>query len=405
MDLKGQLNKFLVGQELIDAMAVFPSYQKDLSDPSERLQALLDIYKIYIPSPGAIDIYNRLYLAILGSLEKKDTKPEIILLNDNFRVIKGLKRYGVIGGLESFKITGCAGVGKSSSVQRCIDLICGGKVLVQDDPHREIIPVLVVEAVADGSFKSLLYSILQQVDSQIGTNFFLLNKRVTTTVDMLLATVANVLINHVAVLIIDEIERVANESYKGAVLINYLTQLVNQSNMAIGFVGNESANQYFEAKEYMSRRAIGISLKKMEYGEYYYHFASTLFGYQYTNKKVQFNAEIARYLFKASNGIPALLVGLFVETQRYAISTGIEELSLGLFEKVFQENFSNMIPFLESQEAKHQPIKETIDLGSENRLVNKMPSLFQKASQNATGEPTGMIMVLKDVISVEYVKL
>ena len=47
MDLKGQLNKFLVGQELIDAMAVFPSYQKDLSDPSERLQALLDIYKIY----------------------------------------------------------------------------------------------------------------------------------------------------------------------------------------------------------------------------------------------------------------------------------------------------------------------------------------------------------------------
>lgn len=154
MDLKGQLNKFLVGQELIDAMAVFPSYQKDLSDPSERLQALLDIYKIYIPSPGAIDIYNRLYLAILGSLEKKDTKPEIILLNDNFRVIKGLKRYGVIGGLESFKITGCAGVGKSSSVQRCIDLICGGKVLVQDDPHREIIPVLVVEAVAEAVLKA-----------------------------------------------------------------------------------------------------------------------------------------------------------------------------------------------------------------------------------------------------------
>jgi hypothetical protein len=188
-------------------------------------------------------------------------------------------------------------VGKSSSVQRCIDLICGGKVLVQDDPHREIIPVLVVEAVADGSFKSLLYSILQQVDSQIGTNFFLLNKRVTTTVDMLLATVANVLINHVAVLIIDEIERVANESYKGAVLINYLTQLVNQSNIAIGFVGNESANRYFETKEYMSRRAIGISLKKMEYGEYFYRFASMLFGYQYTNKKIQFSAEIARYLF------------------------------------------------------------------------------------------------------------
>jgi hypothetical protein len=116
---------------------------------------------------------------------------------------------------------------------------------------------------------------LQEVDAKLGTTYFRANKHVTTTVDVLLAAVSNILINHVALLVIDEIERVANDSKKGQTLINYLTQLVNQSNVAICFVGNESANRYFEMKEYMSRRTIGISMQKMEYDEDYYSFLNT----------------------------------------------------------------------------------------------------------------------------------
>ena len=107
------------------------------------------------------------------------------------------------------------------------------------------------------------------------------NKHVTATTDALLAAVSNVLINHVAILIIDEIERVANDSRKGITLINYLTQLVNQSNIAICFVGNESSNKYFESKEYLSRRTIGISIGKMDYDEYYFNFVRILFNYYY----------------------------------------------------------------------------------------------------------------------------
>ena len=98
--------------------------------------------------------------------------------------------------------------------------------------------------------------------------------------DVLLAAVSNVLINHVALLVIDEIERVANDSKRGDTLINYLTQLVNQSNIAICFVGNESANKYFEMKEYMSRRTIGLSIHKMKYDEEFYKFLKILFVYR-----------------------------------------------------------------------------------------------------------------------------
>jgi DNA replication protein DnaC len=146
-------------------------------------------------------------LALLNSLDKKNTLLETELANDNFRAIKGLKRYGVIGGIESFRITGTAGLGKTSSIHRCADAITGNKVLISTKPYKEIIPILFVECVADGSFKSLLYSILQEVDMRLGTTYFLANKHQTTTVDTLLASVSNVLINHVALLVIDEIGR------------------------------------------------------------------------------------------------------------------------------------------------------------------------------------------------------
>ena len=105
-------------------------------------------------------------MAILNSLDKKNTLLEVGLQNDNFRAIKGLKRYGIIGGLESFRITGTAGLGKTSTVQRCADIIAD-KILISNNPYREIIPILFIECVADGSFKSLLYSILQEVGNEL----------------------------------------------------------------------------------------------------------------------------------------------------------------------------------------------------------------------------------------------
>ena len=401
-NLKEQLNKYLAGEELIKELTVLPPYREGLTDIADRLAALLDIYKIFIPSRSAVDIYNRLYMAILNSLEKKNTLFEVRLQNDNFRAIKGLKRYGVIGGLESFRITGTAGLGKTSSVQRCSEIIAD-RILTSSNPKREIIPVLFIECVADGSFKSLLYSILQEIDRLLATTYFASNKHVTTTVDALLAAVSNVLINHVAVLVIDEIERVANDTHKGITLINYLTQLVNQSNIAICFVGNESANRYFETKEYMSRRTIGISIHKMNYDDYYYNFVRILFNYQYTLRKVEFNAEYARLLYKLSNGIPAMLVSLFAETQRNVILNGEEELTSVAFEATFKDNFSTMAPYIKQDKTKVPIKKETVE-ANETVAIDKQ-NLLHSVRERSGKDINRFIGLLKDSVSVEYVKL
>ena len=403
-NLKEQLNKYLSGEELIKTLTVLPPYRDGLVEVPDRLTALLDVYKLYIPSKRALDAYNRLYMAILNSLEKKDTLLEVGLHNDNFRAIKGLKRYGVIGGLDAFRITGTAGLGKTSTVHRCADIIAD-KILVNSNPYREIIPILFIECVADGSFKSLLYSILQEVDRLLGTSYFVANKHVTATVDALLAAVSNVLINHVAVLVIDEIERVANDSRKGITLINYLTQLVNQSNIAICFVGNESSNKYFETKEYLSRRTIGISIGSMDYDEYYFNFVRILFNYQYTLTKVELNAELARLLYKLSNGIPSMLVSLFVEAQRNVILGGQEVLSLSAFESTFKENFATMSPYIELEKVKASPKRKVADVMPSAIVPTDNKNLLSSIQKQAAKDFTKFIGLLKDNISVEFIKL
>lgn len=405
-NLVRQLNQYYSGDELLEKLTALPEYNDKATTIPERLVALLDVYKVFIANDTTVDIYNRLYLALLNSLDKKNTLLETELSNDNFRAIKGLKRYGVIGGIESFRITGTAGLGKTSSIHRCADVITGNKVLISTKPYKEIIPILFVECVADGSFKSLLYSILQEVDMKLGTSYFLANKHQTTTVDTLLASVSNVLINHVALLVIDEIERVANDSKRGETLINYLTQLVNQSNVGICFVGNESANKYFQMKEYMSRRTTGVSMKKMEYDEVFYKFLETLFKYQYTKNKVEFSAEFSRVIYRLTNGAPAMVVSLFVETQKSVILNGQEKLDIKAFEKVFKENFSNMIPYLDLKTEEWVPLRqETVPVKIVEKVEVEESNLFSNTCKVANKDSNRAVMILKEKINIEFVEV
>ena len=399
-ELKDQLNKYLVGPELYKELLVLPEYKKDLINTGDRLIALLDIYKIYLPTKSTIEIYNRLYLSLISSLEKKNSILNVRLVNDNFRTIRGLKRYGVIGGLESFKITGYAGLGKTSSVQRCSDVITGNRVIIGDGV--EIIPILFVECVADGSFKSLLYQILKEVDHTIGTDFFTVNRHKTTTIDILLSAVSNVLINHVAVLVIDEIERVANESKNGETLINYLTQLVNQSNISICFIGNESANRYFEKREYLGRRTIGLSITKMNYDEFFYSFVKTLFNYQYTLKKVEFDSEYSRLFYKLSNGKPAMIVSLFVESQKNAIISGKEIISYEVIKDTFDNNFSTMSSYIDKVETKLSNVKKDKIVLEDTKVVSSDNDIFDRVNKITNKDLGRSIEILKEKISIDY---
>ena len=402
-DFVEQLRPLLEGETLRKELTVLPEIKTSFRSKAERLIALLDIYKIFIPNDATIDVYTRLYLAVLNSLERKDTYDEIVKLNDNFKVIKGLRHYGIIGGLESFSITGQAGIGKTSTLERCAEVIVEGKTIIKKSPYREVIPILIVESPADGSFKNLLFSILQNIDSVLGTSYLVSNKHQTTTIDVLLSATSNVLISHVGLLVIDEIERVANESKKGTTLINYLTQLVNQANISICFVGNISANSYFQSKEYLARRTIGIKLRKMSYDEEYLGFLKVVFKYQYVPKPVALSSEISREIYRLTNGIPSLIIALFVETQRCIILEGKESISVEAFRKTFADELMNVNLYLANTKTTTPIVKKEADKSSLSEISKNKEKVFENARSFAGKDVSKAINYLIEKIEIEII--
>ena len=406
-ELSYQLNEFLSGETLLKKMMVVPEYKDGLDIVQDRLVAIMDIYKLFIPTLTNVDIYNRLYLSVLCSLEKKNTIEEVRQLNENFKNRKSTedRRYGIIGGLDSFKILGSAGIGKSSAIQRCIDLISDNNLLVSEVPYKEVIPVLYVESVADGSFKNLLYSILKEVDNKLGTNYFNVNNRTTMNADTLLVLTSSILTNHVCVLVVDEIERVANDSRRGETLINYLTQLVNQTNVSVVFVGDKSSDKYFVNREYMSRRTLGIELTKLDYNEDFYNFCSYLFRYQFTYKKVELDSKLLRCLYGLTNGLPSLTVILFIETQKKAILENINSISEELFNQVFDEVFSNMKSYIRRDNIinKQKPIIDNqVSIKTQSHCRT---SIFSEAKSKSNGDIDAFIELLLKDIEIDLVKL
>ena len=78
------------GNELFSALSVIPDYDNDVRSKSQaaRLIALSDLYKFYIPSPMTTEIYSKLYLSLLHSLQKKATKTTVIQQNENHKRIR-----------------------------------------------------------------------------------------------------------------------------------------------------------------------------------------------------------------------------------------------------------------------------------------------------------------------------
>ena len=70
------IKPMLANDDLKNALYDLPAYDESNrnDDVSIRLMKLSDIYKIYVPSVMTFEIYHKLYMSMLISLQKKETK-------------------------------------------------------------------------------------------------------------------------------------------------------------------------------------------------------------------------------------------------------------------------------------------------------------------------------------------
>lgn len=338
----------LAGTELLSALEVLPDYDESIMDldAAARLMALSDLYKLYLPSQMSVEIYSKLYLALLRSLQKKQTSLAIQQQTQNYRAIRQQSYSGIIGGSDSFTIIGASGIGKSTAISRAISLITGNKVIEVDEPYTTIIPCLVVQCPFDSSVKGLLLEILRKVDEYLGSKYYENAMRVRATTDMLIGSVSQVALNHIGLLIVDEIQNVVNSKH-GKSLVGALTQLINNSGISVCMVGTPESALFFEQAMQLARRSIGIQYGNMGYDTYFEEFCDILFSYQYVRNETILTPGIMEWLYEHSAGIISVVVSLVHDAQEIAILSGKESLNLETLNMAYQQRLSLLHGYIE----------------------------------------------------------
>lgn len=344
----GQLPEMKFGNELVRALSVFPEYDNSICKENQavRLMALSDIYKIYVPSQMSFEIYSKLYLALLHSLQKKTTKMAIIQRNQNHKAIRNNEYNGIIGGSDSFTIIGTSGIGKSSAITRAIKLITENRIIEIKKPFMKIIPCVVVQCPFDSSVKGLLLEVLRKVDEELESSYYENAVKNRTTTDMLIGVVSQIALNHIGLLIVDEIQNVVN-SKNGKSLVGSLTQLINNSGISICMVGTPESIIFFEQAMHLARRSLGLQYNVMNYDAYFQSFCKVVFNYQYLKKRTEITAAIMEWLYEHSAGVVSVVVSLIHDAQEIAILTGTEELNIETLREAYRQRMNLLHDYIQ----------------------------------------------------------
>ena len=336
------------GNELLSALEVLPEYDVAICDADApvRLMALSDLYRVYVPNQMSLEIYSKLYLALMRSLQKKGTKLAVQQQNQNFKAIMQQEYSGIMGGSDSFTIIGASGIGKSSAISRAISLITENQVIEVENPYTKIIPCICVQCPFDSSVKGLLLEILRKVDEVIGGNYYPNALRARTTTDMLIGSVSQVALNHIGLLVVDEIQNVCN-SKNGKSLVGMLTQLINNSGISICMVGTPESAVFFEQAIQLARRSLGLRYDVMGYGDSFKQFCEVLYSYQYVKQRSAITDGIMEWLYEHTSGNISVVVSLIHDAQEIAILNGREILNLESLNEAYQQRLSLLHGFIQ----------------------------------------------------------
>jgi len=215
-------------------------------------------------------------------------------------------------------------------------------------------------------------------------------------------------LNHVGVLIIDEIQNVVKNK-KGGLLIGMLMQLINSSGIGIAMVGTPESAIFFETEMQLARRSVGLSYDALDYNEQFVELCNTLFRYQYVKQRKELTGEIIDWLYEHTQGIAALVVSLIHDAQEIAIIQGLEVLDINTLSMAYTQRMGMLHDRINSgKKRKAQTSKKKSDkkdiLPKSDSLPSDMDSLVdivefcKKNNLDAVEEISKLVSV--EVVSI-----
>lgn len=353
-DYSGLLPKMLFGEDLKNMLQVLPDYDESVRglDAGTRLLKLMDIYKVFVPQNLSLEIYHKLYMMTVMSLQQKGTVDSTRQLNANHRAMTSTTEYkGIITGASSCTVIGPSGCGKTTSVQRAVEML--GGTITNTQPYRKIIPALIVSTPFDANYRGLLLEILICVDNELGTEYYKAACKSNVNAQQILGMVCQVAHLHIGTLILDEIQFLVQHR-AGTTLYKMILQLINASGISVMMVGTEECLDYFDQAPQMARRTTGLQYRNMDYDVKFKELCKEIFYRQYTKNSSELTEGIFVWLYEHSAGNIANLTALIHDAQELSIMDGSECLNITSLTKAYSQRMQMLHGYIESKKSKRK---------------------------------------------------
>lgn len=345
-NLTNQMPPLIPLCDMDESMTIIPQLNTEaINLDAERILLLDNLYDFFLPNETSKEIYQKIYLGIHRSLNKKDTIQATIQRNENFKKIIQVESKGIIGGADSLLISGASGMGKSTAISVAIKHATNNTIIECNMPYQLVIPALIVQTPFDCSVKNMLLQILRKVDEILHTNYY---PRTIPTTEVLLGTTQQVCCNHLGILVLDEIQNVMSNR-AGISLVQCITELINSSGISIIMAGTTKCESFFSSTQYLARRALTIKYEPMIYDNYFKNLCESLWNYQPLKRPSEIKESDFEWLYEHSAGITANIITLIHDAQEIAILTGEESLSRKLLNQVYSNRMSNLHKYITPQ--------------------------------------------------------
>ena len=332
-------------------------------DVQYRMQCISRLFRYFQPIEHHVDIERRISRCIRqGYLNRSPLKKgyaETLLSGyeaqynpEGFQSIKSGFKPTSIG----FTIIGMSGVGKSTAVERILELY---PQVIRHTRYNERnlsvtqITWIKLDCPHDGSIKSLCYQFFDAIDRILETGY--LNKhKGRGTIDILRIHMAQLAsLYSIGVLVIDEIQHLSLANGGGSEkMLNFLVTLVNTIGIPIVLIGTTKAKAIVQSAFRQARRSSGqqgdLLWDRMKKDVSWDIMVASMWKYQWTKHEVALTQSMKDALYDESQGIIDIAIKLYAMVQMRAIATSVESFTAKDFKVVASEKLSLVKPMLDA---------------------------------------------------------
>ncbi|WDZ55084.1 ATP-binding protein [Paenibacillus polymyxa] len=246
-------------------------------------------------------------------------------------------------------IIGISGAGKTTGINRILSLY--PQIIFHPEYEEKQLVWIKIDCPVTGTVKQLCLGIIKEVGEIFGDMNYELYSRYKT--DQLIPVLASMAMRyHLGVLVIDEIQYLSEAKSGGAtIMLNFFNSLINMIGVPVIFIGTPKAKSLFSqefrnTKRVTNQGSIYWDRLKKESSDWTL-FLSQLWKHQWTQHEITFTEEFDKVMYEESQGIPDLVVKIFIESQKKAIETE-EKLTPSLIHSVAQNQFKILQPALDA---------------------------------------------------------